>query len=542
MTGHFNPARIMQDTYRPGYFEKGPLTLAMEEGGILYIDEFNRMPADVANILITPMQEGDMHIPRYGTVKARGCFTLIAARNPYDDVGTVRVSRAFMHRICLIKTGYQCEEEELRIVRIKTGLKNDVFASFAVRMVRRTRIHPDIKRGASVRAAIDMVDLFTGMQKLSDQPAENFLSAARMALSNRICLNEMTKKTADEIIHDIWRDLKEAFRFFSDGKGCSAIALLDRKDAENWRGEEQQTHQEAAPTFSDERHLPETTGIPPLDPESNDPHDYWRLAHYFNDHPEELEPFFQQPGSLKAFARMTVRLNDDVATLAARIASRLIVKIARQIADTGYRSGNLKLVRGADAGAEIALDNSLENYADEPERGILDNLVFYARQREKSAFVMLLDHSYSMQSNIIFAAITAAAIAQHFKNDYAILAFSTGVSVLREVSESSGPEKILERLFALQSHGETNIRMALETGLGYVNEFERKTGLILTDGDWNKGGNPFQAAARFDKLSVIAFPPASREKIQKLALLGSGSFSFVKEESEIAGAIIRCLS
>jgi len=78
--------------------------------------------------------------------------------------------------------------------------------------------------------------------------------------------------------------------------------------------------------------------------------------------------------------------------------------------------------------------------------------------------------------------------------------------------------------------------------LGYVNKFERKSGLILTDGDWNRGGNPFQAAVRFDKLSVIAFPPASHEKIKKLAFQGKGNFSFVKEESEIAEAIIRCLN
>lgn len=542
LTGHFNPAKIMHDTYRPRYFEKGPLALAMEEGGILYIDEFNRMPTDVANILITPMEEGDIHIPRYGIIKAGRRFTVIAARNPYDDVGTVRVSRAFMDRICLVKTGYQSEAEELEIVRIKTGLKHHGIEQFAVRMVRRTRSHPDVKQGASIRAAIDMLELFVGMQKLSDQPVEHFLSAARMALSNRICLNEISSRTADDIISDIWCDLKEMFQAFSDRKGPVTVAILDPENIEQPQQEVQEVLPQEIRPFRDERHDLERTGIPPLDPESNDPHDYWRLAHYFNDHPEALEQFFQRPGSLKAFSRMTGRLTDDVAAQAVRIASRLIMKIARQIADTGYRSGKLKLVRGFTEGADIELDNSLECYAQAPERGMLDSLVTYARHKEKSAFVMMLDHSYSMQSNIILAAITAAAIAQHFKNDYAVLAFGTDVCVLREVDESSGPETVLGRLFALQPHGETNIRMALEAGLGYVNKFERKSGLILTDGDWNRGGNPFQAAVRFDKLSVIAFPPASHEKIQKLALQGNGNFSFVKEESEIAEAIIRCLN
>lgn len=215
LVGHFNPAKVMADSFQPEYFEKGPLTKAMEGGGILYIEEFNRMPADVSNVLISPMEEGEMYIPRYGAVKSVRPFTVIAAQNPYDDVGTVRVSRAFMDRICLIKMNYQSEEEEQEIVRVRTGIDDPDTIAFAVRMVRKTRGHPDIKLGASIRAAIDMVDLFGGMQKLADQPAENMLLAARMALCNKIWLSEMTRKTADEIIEDIWNDLRPGSRSFA---------------------------------------------------------------------------------------------------------------------------------------------------------------------------------------------------------------------------------------------------------------------------------------------------------------------------------------
>ncbi|MFZ0612983.1 MAG: MoxR family ATPase [Desulfobacterales bacterium] len=208
LVGYFNPAKVMADSYRPDYFEKGPLTKAMEGGGILYIEEFNRMPADVSNVLISPMEEGEMVIPRFGTVKAVRPFTVIAAQNPYDDVGTVRVSRAFMDRICLIKMGYQNEEEEKAIVRMRTGSKDRETVSLAVRMVRATREHEDVKLGASIRAAIDMVDLFAGMQKLADRPRQNILKAARMALSNKIWLNEMTRRSADDIIEEIWDHLK----------------------------------------------------------------------------------------------------------------------------------------------------------------------------------------------------------------------------------------------------------------------------------------------------------------------------------------------
>ncbi len=537
LVGHFNPANVMSEGYQPEYFEKGPLTMAMEGGGILYIEEFNRMPADVSNVLISPMEEGEMTIPRYGLVKAVRPFTLIAAQNPYDDVGTVRVSRAFMDRICLIKMDYQSESEECEIVRIRTGLDDADTIAFAVGMVRETRNHPDIKLGASIRAAIDMVALFAGMQKLADDPEQNILMAAQMALPHKIRLNEMTQKSADEIVEDIWNKLKRRYGKFSANTAAVHPNPEIREAPDMKEGGIKNNDHSLA-----DRLLDEVTGKKIMDFESNDPHNFWRMASYFNKHPEKLDLFFEQPGSLEAFARMLGRLENDVAAQAIKIASRIIIKIARQIADSGYRSGKLELVSGCIDGAEIELDRSIERHMDGPERGILKNLVSYVRHSERQAFVMMLDFSYSMQSKIILSAITAAAIAQHFKKDYAVLAFSNGISILREVDERAGPEKVLERLFALQSHGDTNIRLALEAGLKYITRFERKTGLLLTDGDWNRGGDPFQAAVRYHKLSIIGFPPAENEKIRRLAFQGKGSFSFVRDEREIAGAILRCLN
>lgn len=235
-------------------------------------------------------------------------------------------------------------------------------------------------------------------------------------------------------------------------------------------------------------------------------------------------------------------LKENVRILAVKIASRLIIKIARQIADTGCRSGKLKLVNSFSDSAEIELDRSLERYIERPELGVLDNLVSFVRQQEKSAFIMMFDHSYSMKGiKIILAAITAAAISQHFKNEYGILAFNNKVTVLKAIDEPTGPEEVLERLFALDLCGDTNTRLVLETGLNHLNKFEEKRGLLLTDGAWNRGGDPLEVAVHFDQLGVIGFPPAKHGKIRQLALKGKGNFSFVQDETEIACAILDCL-
>ena len=235
LVGHFDPSRVMKDSYQPEYFEKGPLTKAMEQGGILYIEEFNRMPADVSNVLISPMEEGEISIPRFGTIKAVRPFTVIAAQNPYDDVGTVRVSRAFMDRICLIKMEYQSEEEECEIVRVRTGQNRPMIIALAVDLVRRTREHSEIKLGSSIRGAIDLVDLFVGMQKLADQPEQNILIAARMAMSNKIWLSEMTERGADQIIEEIWEKLQSQYQgaLANDTDGSAEEGSAETRDAGN---------------------------------------------------------------------------------------------------------------------------------------------------------------------------------------------------------------------------------------------------------------------------------------------------------------------
>lgn len=270
---------------------------------------------------------------------------------------------------------------------------------------------------------------------------------------------------------------------------------------------------------------------------------YYRVASYMNGHPEEFPAFFEKADSLEVFANIFGMLKPQVRALAVKIASRLIIKIARQIADTGYRSGCLKLVPGCADGAEIELDRSLENYTEQPERGIVDSIVSYTRQRERTAFVIMLDHSYSMKGlKVVLAAITAAAIAHHFKRDYAILAFNNRISVLKGIEDKTGPEEVLEKLFSLELQGDTDVRLALEAGLKQVSKFEKKTGLILTDGAWNQGGDPLETATRYDKLSVIGFPPAKHEKTRRLAVKGKGQFCFVRDETGIAGAILKCLN
>ena len=48
LVGHHNPARVLREDYSADNFVAGPLVEAMQEGGFLYIEEFNRAPEDTS--------------------------------------------------------------------------------------------------------------------------------------------------------------------------------------------------------------------------------------------------------------------------------------------------------------------------------------------------------------------------------------------------------------------------------------------------------------------------------------------------------------
>lgn len=205
LLGFFNPGKVLKDSYQREYFEMGPLTQAMEEGGVLYLEEFNRMSSESANLLITPMEEGIINIPRYGQVSSRDGFTIICSQNPYDDVGTLQVSRAFLDRVVRVRMDYQSEDEEIEIVKRRACSDEQPLVKTAVRVTRLTRDTPEIKLGASIRAAIDIVTIVENLRVLSDGELrpEDFADACKMALTSKIWLSETINAAPEEIIERV---------------------------------------------------------------------------------------------------------------------------------------------------------------------------------------------------------------------------------------------------------------------------------------------------------------------------------------------------
>ena len=100
LIGQHDPAQVLTEGYTPASFVDGPLLAAMRRGALLYLEEFNRVPEETLNVLITVLTEGEIAVPRLGSVPADPGFRLIAAMNPFDAIGTARVSHAIGRASC----------------------------------------------------------------------------------------------------------------------------------------------------------------------------------------------------------------------------------------------------------------------------------------------------------------------------------------------------------------------------------------------------------------------------------------------------------
>ena len=210
LVGHFDPARVLTDGYEPDVFVDGPLATAMRDGSLLYVEEINRIPEETLNVLITVMSEGELNVPRYGRVAAASGFRLVAAMNPFDAVGTARISGAIYDRVCRVSVGYQNAEVEQRIAGRGTKNLPDGWLDKVVELVRRTRTHSDLRVGSSVRGAIDMAAVtvsLASVRSLTVLDAGVGLDAALVALSGRVRVREGSVRTAEDIITELWNEV-----------------------------------------------------------------------------------------------------------------------------------------------------------------------------------------------------------------------------------------------------------------------------------------------------------------------------------------------
>jgi len=208
LVGHFEPPLVIEKGWTWDTFIPGPLLKSMQDGAILLLNEANRFTETTQNVLLSALDEKIISIPKLGTLQAKERFMVIATQNPEEYVGVTILSEALKDRFVWIRLKRQPENEEVEIVKSKSGCDKDL-ARLCVKIIRLSRTHPDIRRGASIRGGIDMARILSELGR-SFSDIEN---AAIMALATKIEPEE-TGKAIEEIISDLVRHALEGTDFF----------------------------------------------------------------------------------------------------------------------------------------------------------------------------------------------------------------------------------------------------------------------------------------------------------------------------------------
>jgi Mg-chelatase subunit ChlD len=577
LVGAHNPAAVLRHGYRDEDFVAGPLVEAMRSGALLYVEELNRAPEDTLNVLLGPLAEGSVAVPRLGVVTAVDGFRVVAAMNPFDRVGTERVSRSVSDRVTRLPVGYQDEPEERAIVSARAPFVPAWVGDAAVVLVRATRRHPDVAMGASVRGAIDLTVVAGELAPLRGVPLDAadrdacdvVLDAALCALSGRIVPAEATLRTAEAIITELWEDL-----FYFGSRIPEARAAGDRlagladeitsavkvRRTPDPRRRKRRTGRTAAAVPDRSRLKPAPLTEAPrvltsralqgAEPAAGaaTARSGQEPGQADGDLADAVAEFLADHGGVAAFEAAKGHLDPaELRELTRRLALRIVVKLARPHRPAPTGRGALRSVRYRFNSDDLDLDRTVEDIAGKPHPEYED---FWVRERVKArrSFALLLDASGSMRgSSLLHAAVATAALSQALgDDDYAVVMFWRDAAVLKSLRQTRPLPALLDDVLSLRARGLTNIRLGLEVGLRELGRSAatEKAGILFTDALHNLGDAPEPVALRYPRLHVVGTSPAPDRvtACRALAARGGGTCTVIESIDDIPAAISRCLA
>lgn len=204
LVGHFDPPMVMTSGYNEESFVNGPLVSSMENGSILFLNELNRMPEGTQNVLLGAMDEGRITVPKLGLITAKSGFYIISAMNPQEFVATTPLSEALKDRFAWVRLEYQIEEEEQEITNVRSGVSDSKIIDVAVKVTRKTREWPDLRRGSSIRGAIDFASI---LQYLDTEKTESWIQAGVMALATKVELEDGVEQRIEDVLTEIIQEV-----------------------------------------------------------------------------------------------------------------------------------------------------------------------------------------------------------------------------------------------------------------------------------------------------------------------------------------------
>ena len=239
-----------------------------------------------------------------------------------------------------------------------------------------------------------------------------------------------------------------------------------------------------------------------------------------------------------------------------RLARQNIIKTSLKITSKGIRGNFKKTTPSYKIGApEFDIDETIQHNP----LNIYKNSLTYKdifgiqRKKQKRKIVMILDTSGSMYGKLLLnAALTTSVLAYNMeKESYGIVLFNSIAMILKKIDEKKSVTAIVDDILDSEAAGFTNITVGLEKGLQELNKGKEKTrhkfGILISDGNYNRGVSPVNIAKKYKKLHVIGIPAENDadkgiHTCKEIAKAGKGKFFAVNNYKEIPRALIELLS
>jgi MoxR-like ATPase/Mg-chelatase subunit ChlD len=548
LVGQFDPAQVLAQGYHPGAFVDGPLLTAMRDGGLLYLEELNRVPEETLNVLITVLTEGEIAVPRLGMVHAGKDFRLITAMNPFDAVGTARVSQAIADRMCRVVLDYQDEPAERTITGSVSGL-DGAAVDIAVTLTRATREHRDVRMGSSVRGSIDLAIVLTGLAELRGEAKPSRATArdaAYAALSGRIRIADGVDRSPESVIDELldryWPsedgeptdtddDTSPDGQGKADGLPEPPAGFQPRPRPGRDRAGRTQSRQQLAA-----RH----EGFEDVSPEVGELDE------------EAFEAVLSEDPDAAAamLADLAVATDENLRAAARRLAGRIYLRLARLGPTRGRGTRRLAPSRRLDG--DLDLDRTMDAWDPSVNRRPgHEDLITRNWTAHRRAISLLVDTSGSMEGMAVaLAAVSAAGViladdASGHRLEPSVIAFGNDVRVLQARGVRRPPQELVAELVGLRGHGTTDLAAGLRaasTQLAGANADERLV-VVLSDCLHTAGDDPATAMGGIDRLHVLVplGGPEAEAAGAALAGRGGGRSQVVQRPADIAPALTRIL-
>jgi hypothetical protein len=239
-----------------------------------------------------------------------------------------------------------------------------------------------------------------------------------------------------------------------------------------------------------------------------------------------------------------------------RLARQSIINLSLKITSRGIRGHFKKTVPYYQIGMpEFSIDETIQHNPLKIYEKSLNYQDIYGieRKRQKRKIVLILDTSGSMYGRLLLnAALTTSVLAYHMeKEDFGIVLFNSTAMTMKKINQKKPIISIIDDILDSEAVGFTNIFIGLEKGLKELNKTKenRKSrfGILISDGNYNRGDDPNILAKKYPKLHVIGMPAENDADqgiftCREIAKAGRGKFYAVNDYKEIPRALIELLS